>query len=64
MSPGNKGVEASITILLSHSKSGNTGKRHSEQIKQFIDNTNMNRFFDANEISPGYHFSQEIEKHI
>lgn len=62
--PEDKGVESSITIFLSHSKSGDTGKRHSEQIKKFIDNTNMNRFFDANEISPGYHFDQEIEKHI
>lgn len=59
-----KGVRASITIFLSHSKSGDTGRQHSEQIKQFIDNTNMNRFFDANEISPGYHFRHEIEKHI
>lgn len=59
-----KGKQSSITIFLSHSKSGDTGKQHSEQIKQFIDNTNMNRFFDANEISPGYHFNQEIETHI
>ncbi|PCJ85804.1 MAG: hypothetical protein COA54_10435 [Thiotrichaceae bacterium] len=59
-----KGKKSSITIFLSHSKSGDTGKRHSEQIKKFIDNTNMNRFFDANEISPGYYFDQEIEKHI
>ena len=64
VTPENRGVESSITIFLSHSKSGDTGKFHSEQIKKFIDNTNMNRFFDANEISPGYHFSQEIEKHI
>jgi len=59
-----KGIKSSITIFLSHSKAGGTGKRHSEQIKKFIDNKNMNRFFDANEISPGYHFDQEIEKHI
>jgi hypothetical protein len=59
-----KGVDSSITIFLSHSKSDDTGKRHSERLKQFIDNTNMNRFFDANEISPGYHFDQEIENHI
>ncbi|MES9983567.1 MAG: TIR domain-containing protein [Candidatus Thiodiazotropha sp. 6PLUC6] len=62
--PEDKGAESSISIFLSHSKSGDTGKHHSEKIKQFIDNTNMNRFFDANEISPGYHFDQEIEKHI
>ena len=58
------GVESSITLFLSHSKSGDTGKLHSEQIKRFVDNTNMNRFFDANEISPGYHFAHEIEGHI
>ncbi|WP_280553017.1 TIR domain-containing protein [Halomonas sp. 25-S5] len=60
----NKGVNSSIRIFLSHSKSGDTGKLHSEEIKRFIDNTNMGRFFDANEISPGYHFDQEIENHI
>ncbi|HFD32967.1 MAG TPA: TIR domain-containing protein [Gammaproteobacteria bacterium] len=64
VSPEDKGIESSITIFLSHSKSDDTGKLHSEKIKHFIDNTNMNRFFDANEISPGYHFDQEIEKHI
>jgi hypothetical protein len=62
--PEDKGVETSIAIFLSHTKSGDTGKLHSEQIKKFIDNTNMNRFFDANELSPGYHFDQEIEKHV
>lgn len=59
-----KGEESSIRIFLSHAKSGETGKRHAEEIKKFIDNTNMNRFFDANEISPGYYFDKEIEKHI
>ncbi|MEX2492192.1 MAG: TIR domain-containing protein [Nitrospirales bacterium] len=62
--PEDKGIKSSITIFLSYSKVGDTGKPHSEKIKHFIDNTNMNRFFDANEISPGYHFDQEIEKHI
>ncbi len=59
-----KGVESSIKIFLSHSKSGDTGKLLSEKIKQFIDHTNMNQFFDATEISPGYYFDQEIENHI
>jgi len=62
--PENKGNISSITIFLSHSKSDDTGKRISEQVKQLIDNTNMNRFFDSNEISPGYHFDKEIENHI
>lgn len=59
-----KGYQSSIRIFLSHAKSGETGKRHAEEIKKIIDNTNMNRFFDANEISPGYYFDKEIEKHI
>lgn len=59
-----RGEQSSMHIFLSHAKSGEIGKRHAEQIKIFIDNTNMNRFFDANEISPGYYFDQEIEKHI
>lgn len=61
---GDKGIQSSITLFLSHSKIGETGKGHAEKLKQFIDNTNMNRFFDANEISPGYQFDQEIERHI
>jgi len=58
------GKASSITIFLSHAKAGDTGRLHSERIKSFIDNTNMNRFFDANEISPGYLFDEEIEKYI
>lgn len=64
LSLGERGDQSSIHIFLSHAKSGETGKRHAEEIKKIIDNTNMNRFFDANEISPGYHFDREIEKHI
>lgn len=58
------GIASSITLFLSHAKAGDTGRVHAEEIKQFIDNTNMNRFFDANEISPGYSFDQEIEKSV
>lgn len=61
---GGIGKESSITIFLSHAKAGDTGRLHSEEIKRFIDNTNMNRFFDATEITPGFDFSQEIEKYI
>lgn len=59
-----KGSESSIKIFLSHSKSDDSGKKISEKIKQFIDNSNMRRFFDTDEISPGFRFDQEIEKHI
>jgi hypothetical protein len=58
------GKEKSITIFLSHAKAGDTGRLHAEEIKTFIDNTNMNRFFDSTEISPGYKFDAEIESSI
>ncbi|MCE7518233.1 hypothetical protein LZG37_08810 [Halomonas titanicae] len=62
--PKEQGKSSSISIFLSHAKAGDTGRIHSEGIKSFIDNTNMNRFFDANEISPGYTFDDEIKSHI
>jgi hypothetical protein len=55
---------SSITIFLSHAKAEDTGRLHSEEIKKLIDNTNMNRFFDSTEISPGFQFDQEIEKSV
>ncbi len=58
------GKSSSIKLFLSHAKSGDTGRLHAESIMQFIDNTNMSRFFDAREISPGFKFNEEIEKHI
>ncbi len=58
------GKSESISIFLSHAKRGETGRLHAEELKRFIDNTNMNRFFDANEISPGYRFDEEIEVRI
>lgn len=61
---GDKGKSSSIKIFLSHSKKGDTGRRHAESIKSFIDNTNMSHFFDATEISPGFKFDDEIIKHI
>ncbi len=64
INPGDTGKSSSITIFLSHAKAGDTGRLHSEEIKRFIDNTNMNRFFDSTEISPGFPFDQEIERNI
>ncbi|MGZ5043183.1 MAG: hypothetical protein ACXV8P_00200 [Methylobacter sp.] len=61
---GDKGKNSSITLFLSHAKAGDTGRLHAESIKNFIDNTNMNRFFDSTEISPGFPFDEEIEKFI
>lgn len=60
----NCGKQFSIKIFLSHSKAGDTGRLHAEEIYKYIDNTNMSRFFDATEISPGFKFDEEITKHI
>ena len=64
INPSDTGTSSSITIFLSHAKAGDTGRLHSEEIKKFIDNTNMNRFFDSTEISPGFPFDQEIAKSL
>lgn len=55
---------SSIKIFLSHAKAGDTGRLHAESIYKFIDSTNMSRFFDATEISPGFKFDEDIIKHI
>lgn len=55
---------SSIKIFLSHAKAGDTGRLHAESIYKFLDKTNMSRFFDATEISPGFKFDEEIIKHI
>lgn len=62
--PGDAGKNTSINVFLSHAKAGDTGRLHAEEIRRFIDNSNMNRFFDATEISPGFPFEEEIEKYI
>lgn len=64
INPDDPGKDSSITIFLSHAKAGDTGRLHAEEIRKFIDNTNMNRFFDSTEISPGFQFDQEIEKKV
>lgn len=64
MKSEDKGIDSSIKLFLSHAKKGGTGLSHAQAIKHFIDNSNMRRFFDANEISPGFKFDSEIESHI
>ncbi|WP_373700751.1 TIR domain-containing protein [Neisseria dentiae] len=64
IAPSHTGIESSIKLFLSHAKKGDTGLKHAESIKRFLDNSNMKRFFDANEISPGFRFDNEIENHI
>lgn len=59
-----KGNVSSIKIFLSHAKADDMGCLLTDSIMGFIDKTNMSRFFDATEISPGFNFDEEIIKHI
>lgn len=58
------GKTSSIKIFLSHAKFGGTGCLLAEDIKKFIDDTNMNQFFDASAISPSFDFKEEIIGHL
>lgn len=58
------GNSDSIKIFLSHSKSEQEGRAYVKKVKDFIDQTNIGRFFDVTEIAAGFSFSDEIEKHI
>lgn len=58
------GKSYSIKLFLSHAKSGSTGKNIAIKIKNVIENTNMVTFFDSADISSGFKFNEEIEKHI
>lgn len=53
-----------LKIFISHAKDGNIGQNVAYQLKQLIDNTFMNRFFDTFDIAPGYNFSDEIVNNI
>lgn len=61
---GDVGKNSSIKLFLSHAKAGDMGRLHAESLYNYIDNTNMRRFFDATEISPGFKFDEEIIEHI
>lgn len=58
------GENTSIKIFLSHAKIGETGVKFADQIRTFINNTNLRQFFDATSISPGFDFREEIIGHL
>lgn len=60
LSPTDQGRDSSINVFLSHAKNDEKGRAYAEAVKKFIDGTNLNRFFDADEISPGFRFDAEI----
>lgn len=59
-----KGTNTSLKLFLSHAKQDDCGVNLAIEIKNFIDKTNIQNFFDATDISPGYRFDEEITKHL
>lgn len=58
------GSESSVKLFLSHAKDNGVGIRIAKQLKEFIDNASLNKFFDTTDIAPGFKFNEEIRGHI
>ncbi len=61
--PRECGKRSSLKLFLSHSKCDEFGKTIAKRTGDLINETNMNKFFDAIDISPGFDFGDEIQKH-
>jgi len=64
INPAVEGKDSSITVFLSHAKNDEQGKAYAEAVREVVDKTNLERFFDAEEISPGFRFDDEIIRSI
>lgn len=53
-----------LKIFLSHAKERKNGLNVARQLKALIDDSTMKRFFDSNDIAPGYRFDNEIINNI
>ena len=58
------GKQTALKIFLSHTKDGKQGIKVAEALKELIDKSVMNRFFDATDIGIGYEFKKEIEENL
>ena len=58
------GTESSVKLFLSHAKDNGVGLSIAKQLKEFIDDTSLNKFFDTTDIAPGYEFNEEIKGQI
>lgn len=55
---------SALKIFLSHAKEGKNGLNIAKQLKELIDDSAMSRFFNSNDIAPGYRFDDEIINNI
>lgn len=58
------GRDNALKIFLSHAKDGKNGIKLAKELKNFIDNSLMQNFFDATDIAAGYKFDEEIIRYI
>ncbi len=56
--------DSALKIFLSHAKEGKCGLNLAKQLKHLIDDSPIKRFFDSNDIAPGYRFDEEIINNI
>lgn len=61
---GEASKKSALKIFLSHTKDKGIGENIAKQLKDIIDNSFFNRFFDTYDIAPGYRFDQEIINNI
>jgi hypothetical protein len=62
--PASSCKRSAITFFLSHAKDGKQGVVLAQALKDFIENTPMNKFFDTTDISPGFRFDDVIAAEI
>lgn len=58
------GKNNALKIFLSHAKDGKNGIGLAKSLKNFIDNSSMQNFFDSTDIAAGYRFDDEIVGNI
>lgn len=59
-----RGSDSALKIFLSHAKDNDCGIKIAEELKNWLDNSPMQEFFDTYSIGKGYKFDEEIEGHI
>lgn len=56
----NEKDNGALKLFLSHAKRDKAGLRHAQSVKNYIDNSVMQRFFDAYDITPANRFDEDI----
>jgi hypothetical protein len=60
----NEKDNGALKLFLSHAKCDKTGLRHAQSVKNYIDNSVMQHFFNTYDIAPAHRFDQAIVNNI